>query len=135
MMRDDLYDLFTVYRSDFQYRWNDAIHQGFDAFAAEVEKMLPDKSLVQESEGKRVYWKDSDGRVEVMFAFIVDPTDLDGIIEAYQEIKHQDIPLTFVIIEQRSDGPRNYDIFRLSRSSYMEHNNRAWPPGCSPDPL
>ena len=52
-----------------------------------------------------------------------------------EEIRCKSIPLAFVIIEQRADGPRNYDIFRLSERSYMEHNNRAWPRGFSPDPL
>jgi len=134
-MRDELYDLMRVYEPEFQYRWNDVIHEGFDAFAKEVATLLPEGDLTQETDGKRVYWRDAEGNPQVMFAFIVDPTDLDGVIETYQEIKRESIPLTFVIIEQRADGPRNYDIFRISERSYMEHNNRAWPKGCSPDPL
>ena len=133
-MRDNLYDFFTVYEPDFQYRWNDVIHEGLDVFAQELSKALPD-DLTQESRDKWVYWRDGDGHTQAMFAFIVDPTDLDGLINTYQEVKRESIPLAFVIIEQRADGPRNYDIFRVSERSYMEHNNRAWPQGCSPDPL
>ena len=41
-MRDDLYDLMKVYKPEFQYRWNDVIHEGFDAFAEEVATLRPD---------------------------------------------------------------------------------------------
>jgi hypothetical protein len=135
MMGDELYDLFSKYDPDFQYHWNDVIHRGFEAFAEELAKLLPEAGLTQESRGKWVYWRDSEGSVQAMFAFVIDPTDLDGLIDMYQEIKRESIPLTFVIIEQKADGPRNYDIFRLSERSYMEHTNRAWPRGHSPDPL
>jgi len=134
-MRDELYDLMNVYEPEFQYRWNDVIHEGFDAFTKEVATLLPEGDLTQETKGNRIHWLDAEGKTQAMFAFIVDPTDLDGIIDTYQEIKNESIPLTFVIIEQQADGPRNYDIFRISEQSYMEHNNRAWPKGCSPDPL
>lgn len=133
-MREDLYDLLKVYEPEFQARWNDVIHEGFDAFAEEVDKMRP-ADLTQEPESRRVIWKDASGQVQAMFAYIVDSTDLDGIIEVYQEIRSKSIPLTFVVIEQAGDGERNYDIFRLSEVSYLEHHNRAWPKGTSPDPL
>jgi hypothetical protein len=134
-MRKDLYDLFNVYEPDFQYRWNEAIHRGFDAFAEELTRTLPDDRLAQETRGNRVYWRDLNGDAQAIFVFLVDPTDLEGLIETYQEIKRGRIPLTFIFIEQRADGPRNYDIFRVSKRSCMEHVNRAWPRGCSPDPL
>lgn len=134
-MRQELYDLMKVYEPEFQYRWNDVIHEGFDAFAKEVATLLPEDDLTQETGERRIYWRDSDGHPQAMFAFIVDSTDIDGLIEMYQQIKRESIPLTFVVIEQVGDGPRNYDIFRISETSYMEHHNRAWPKGYSPDPL
>lgn len=134
-MREDCYDLFSVFQPDLQYHWNEIFHRGFDAFAAEIARLLPNGDLVQENRGRQVIWRNRAGRIEVMFAFIIDPTDLDAIVDTFADIRREGIPLTFAIIEQRGDGPRNYDIFRLSERSYLEHTNRAWPRGTSPDPL
>jgi len=60
-----------------------------------------------------------------MFAFIIDPTDLAGIISMYADIRTLAVPVTFAIIEQREDGAGQYDVFRLSEKSYLEHCNRA----------
>ena len=62
-MRDELYDLMRVYEPDFQYRWNEVIHDGFNAFAREVATLLPEGDLVQETGDRRVYWRDGEGRI------------------------------------------------------------------------
>ena len=132
-MRQDIYDMFTQYQAEFQYKWNKIIAAGFDAFEVELEQLAQRFGLSQSKADKRVLWKNAQGQVEAMFAYIIDPTDIDGIISTYVAIKDNNSPLTFAFIEQREDGEGQYDIFRLSEKSYTEHNNRAWAEGTSCD--
>lgn len=132
-MRKDVYELFSRYESCFQYQWNRIIAAGFDNFSGELSKLAAGKGFKQEIGEKRVFWKNLDGDIEAMFSFIIDPTDLKEIVAMYSEIRMKKIPVTFAFIEQLQDGRGQYDIFRLSENSYLEHCNRAWKVGTSPD--
>ena len=132
-MRQDIYDMFLHYAPEFQYRWNKIISAGFKAFAAELHKLAASFEVEQSVDNRRVIWKDTGGNVEALFAYIIDPTDIDSIIATYLAIKSMDVPVTYAIIEQRGDGDQQYDIFRLSENSYMEHANRAYVEGTSCD--
>ena len=132
-MRKDVYDMFSVYGSDFQYRWNRIIASGFEAFARELARVAGIFGLRQHEEGGDVLWVAESGEVEAMFAYVIDPKDLERIMATYKRIKDRRIPLTFVIIEQRGDGEGQYDIFRISETSYLEHVNRAYVEGTSCD--
>lgn len=132
-MRQDIYNLFNVYQPEFQYKWNRIIAAGFDSFAEELKRLSDDFHVRQTVEGEYVFWTGNDEKIEAMFAYLVDPTDLDAIIQCYSLIRDRQIHLTFAIIEQREDGSGMYDIFRLSETSYLEHMNRAYPQGTSPD--
>jgi len=128
-----IYEMFIRYEPQFQYGWNKIIAAGFDSLADELSKLADELGLSQSTERRSVLWRNADGVVEAMFAYIIDSTDLDGIIAMYSDIKKMRIPVTFATIEQREDGPGQYDIFRLSEKSYLEHCNRAWVPGTSAD--
>ena len=56
-----------------------------------------------------------------------------GMEKVYQDIKAMHVPVTYVVIEQLQDGKGQYDIFRLSELSYLEHANRAYVEGTSCD--
>ena len=132
-MRKDIYNMFNVYESDFQYHMNKVILAGFESFGSEMEKAAGHFKVKQTVEDKNIFWFNDDDEYEAMFAFIIDSTDIDRIIDTYKIIKAKSIPITFAIIEQIGDGKHQYDIFCLSQRSYMEHCNRAYAPGTSCD--
>jgi hypothetical protein len=110
------------------------ISGGFKSFAEELRHEAGRFGVVQSVDGRNVFWSNESGGYEAMFAYVIDPTNLDGIISTYQLIKAKRIPVTFAVIEQLEDGKGQYDIFRLSELSYLEHNNRAYAEGTSCDP-
>ncbi len=132
-MRQNIYELFAQYEPQFQYRWNEIISSGFDSFTDELVKIAEGFQVTQSTEGQRVFWRNDEANVEAMFAYMIDPADLDSIISMYKDIKEMRVPVTYAIIEQREDGAGQYDIFRLSEKSYLEHCNRAWTKGDSCD--
>ena len=132
-MRQDIYEMFIQYSAEFQYSWNKIISEGFDSFADKLSHTAQTYKLNQSIEDNRVIWKDVTGTIEAMFVYIIEPTDLDSILSMYQDIKTMNIPVTYAIIEQREDGAGQYDIFRLSERSYLEHANRAYVRGTSCD--
>ena len=134
-MREDIYKMFQHYNPEFQYHWNNIINSGLKRFAEELDDLAGGFDVSQEIEDSMVFWKNDDNAVEAMFAYVIDPTDLKGIMHAFRLIKKRKVPVAFVFIEQRADGERMYDIFRLSEKSYLEHCNRAWAEGTSLDPL
>ncbi|MBN1538052.1 MAG: hypothetical protein JW908_15050 [Anaerolineales bacterium] len=132
-MRPDVYNLFALYEPQFQYKWNRIIASGFDDFAAELARLAGELDLHQSVDGRKVFWVDAQGCLEALFCYIIDPQDLESILSMYQDIKEKQVPVSYAIIEQREDGLRQYDIFRISEKSYLEHCNRAWVPGTSAD--
>ena len=132
-MRQAIYQLFAQYEPQFQYEWNEIISSGFESFADKLAEMAVGFGVTQTTEGRRVLWRDSEANIEAMFAYIIEPTDLSSIISMYGDIRAMTVPVTFAIIEQREDGAGQYDIFRLSEKSYLEHCNRAGTDGTSCD--
>ncbi|MBU1636374.1 hypothetical protein KKC97_01745, partial [bacterium] len=59
--------------------------------------------------------------------------DINLIIDCCHKIRDERISLTLVFVERREDGAGQYDIFRLSERSYLEHINRAYIKGTSCD--
>jgi hypothetical protein len=73
-----------------------------------------------------IIWQGRDKNPEIMFCFIPEPSDLKAVRAVYGKVAKLNPILTFVIVHQKSDGIGSYDIFRLSRISYLEHYNRVY---------
>ena len=52
----------------------------------ELAKLANEMNLTQSQDGNWVFWRNTQGKHEAMFAYIIDPTDLDGIISMYKAI-------------------------------------------------
>jgi len=70
-------------------------------------------------------WYDNSGRVQAMFCFVLNAKNFDSILRAFNAIKGNNSPVSYIFIDQESDGKGNYDIFRISERSSLEHNNRV----------
>lgn len=124
-MRKDIYDMFTVYGQPFKLRWGKI----FASERAVIEEVLNKKAkefeCKQSVEDGYTVWRGNRGKVEAMFCILPDNKKPAAIKSIYQKIQRSKCPVTFVVVEQHSDGPGNYDIFRMSEVSYLEHSNRA----------
>jgi hypothetical protein len=77
-----------------------------------------------ETDGKDFLRRNSRNGMEAFFRFVDDPSDIRSFRDIYARLAEVGSPVTYVIVHQRADGEGNYDVFRLSTASYLEHNNR-----------
>lgn len=73
-----------------------------------------------------ILWTDVKSKnSECMFCFVDDVTQLESISSIFDRIRQFRPVFTYAIVHQKKDGEGIYDIFRLSRFSYLEHCNRV----------
>ena len=73
-----------------------------------------------------ILWKDREaGTYECLFRLVDDATDLPTIKNIFDTIVAMNPVFSYAIIHQKKDGEGTYDIFRMSRFSYLEHCNRV----------
>ena len=109
-----------------KYRWGRVFASPLpvvvDAFAPYAEKA----GCIQEVALQRIFWVDENRHLVAMFCLVPEPSDLDSVCEIFAEVAERSPRVTFVIVHQKADGTGNYDIFRLSPASYLEHHNRVF---------
>ena len=64
-----------------------------------------------------------------MFFKIPDPGNLNAIRAMYDEVAVSESALAFPFVNQRGDHKDAWDIFHMSRLSYLCHGNRVSSPG------
>jgi hypothetical protein len=124
-MRKDIYDMFHDYGQSFKLRWGRIFASGPKAAEEALEKKAQEFKCKQSVKDGYIIWRGRGGKIEAMFCIRPDNKKPSAIGKIYKKIEKTECPLTFVVVEQYGDGPGNYDIFRLSQVSYLEHNNRA----------
>jgi hypothetical protein len=124
-MREDIGRIFSDYRQSFKLKWGRIIHAGFEKIVPELEAESMNYRCIQKVENSSIIWYDKDNKIQAMFCFPQNAKDFESIFMIFKEIRNKNSPLTFIFIHQESDGTGNYDIFRISEKSYLEHNNRV----------
>lgn len=121
-MNDAIHTMFADYGQTFKLRWGRVIFKG------ELEEKLKEVSseygCSQAIEKSDIIWKNEDNKVEALFRYIDDPTQINALQDIYQTIKRLDCPISFIVVNQTPDGRGNYDIFKFSEKSYLQHHNR-----------
>jgi len=103
--------------------------------AAEFGRIARANGCTQAVDGEELLWLNDDDRVEAMFCFVDEPTQVQPFLAIYKKLQRMDCPLTFLVHPQigRQD---TYDAYRLSRKSYAEHSWELGPKGpAEPRPL
>ena len=124
-MREDIYQMFTDYRQSFKLKWGRIINAGFNKIIPEFEVQSKKYNCMQRVSKDSIIWYDKNDDIQAMFCFPLNAKDFDLILKAFNTIKKNRSPITFIFIHQESDGEGNYDIFRISEKSYLEHLNRV----------
>jgi hypothetical protein len=60
---------------------------------------------------------------------IPDPRDLSSVRRVYDTIAANEAPLAYAFVNQVPDGLGTWDIFHMSKLTYLAHCNRVSGPG------
>lgn len=124
-MRNDIYFMFSDYRQSFKLRWGRIFHSGFEKIKDQLESESSKYNCEQTIEEDFIIWMDDEKSIQAMFCFPANSKDFDSIYKVFNKVRKNAATITFIVIHQASDGDGNYDIFRISENSYLEHNNRV----------
>jgi hypothetical protein len=126
--RSDLFAIFDGMTREDERAWRPALGGPPGRTVELLAAMAGRYGCTGEAEGELVLWRDEAGALQAAFAYLPDPSDLAAVTEVHDAAARTGSPLTFALVHQAKDGEGNYDIFRLSTRSYMEHNNRMQGP-------
>jgi hypothetical protein len=127
--RINLSGLFYPLDRNNSRRWGTVLKNGYDSW----EKKLSELAEEHGYESKRwensetIIWKDPQSKqVECMFQLITNPGSLPDVENIFKSIKQINPIFTYVFLHQKKDGNHCWDIFRMSKFSYLEHCNRIY---------
>ena len=126
-MKETLQKLFTMFyplTEREQAAWVRIIQLPAEDRFAELEERAGALGLGQRRVNGSVAWVADDDQVLLLFFRIPDPRDLDAIRQVYSVIADTQCYVAYVFVNQLPDGDGTWDIFQLSRLSYLAHCNR-----------
>jgi len=124
-LREDIYTLFACDRdlpASGQLEWAGLLAGPVEGAIDQLAVLAAGHGCTQTMTDHVVQWLNNEGMLEVQFFLLPAPDDLDAYIRMYEQIRETNCPVSFVFV--RGDEPRQYDIFRLSARSYLEHHNQ-----------
>ena len=125
-IQSNLYSFFCHLKPHQKYRWG-RIFLDQNTIIESLEKECKKNNLDQIVEDDYIFWINKQDKIECMLVLVYDPSNIDTFIGLYSKIIEKNIKLTFSIVNQFPDGKYEYDIFRISEKSYLEHCNRVRP--------
>ena len=123
-MNEAIYSTFDDSSQKFKRKWGKIFHDGRDSIEKALGEEADRHDCTMRRSGNDYIWINQRKKPEAMFRFIPDSSDISLFQNIYQKIKKTEVPLAFVVVHQTVDGEGNYDVFRFSGKSFLEHNNR-----------
>jgi hypothetical protein len=112
-----------------QKKWAEIVQLSDEQYAAQVAGHAEQFECTQEQRGGTIVWRGPAGNVELMLFRIPDPGNLAAVRAMYDEIAESACPIAYAFVNQRGDSVGAWDVFQLSRLSYLCHCNRVSGPG------
>jgi hypothetical protein len=128
--RIELSGIFYPLDQNQKTKWGRIMSKGFDAVLEKLGTLAEDLGYNQETiSGNTILWADKNAPgVECMICWVDEVMDLNQMQGVFRQIRKYKPVFTYAIVHQKKDGEGNYDIFRFSRFSYLEHCNRVRAP-------
>jgi hypothetical protein len=119
------------------YRWGNLFASSWDEIVAAMGEKAASAGFTQEVKDRLLIWKSSGSKVEARFIFCEDPSDIGKVRRVFNEEANIAAPCCFVIVRQPdakdTRGDVIFDIFKMSATSYLCHENRVYTvPGSKP---
>lgn len=128
-MRPDLYRMFYPLSQEEQDRWAGILDLPTSEYASVLGEEADKYGCRQEERGDGFAWIGETGSLELMLFRVPDPGNLGRVLAMYRTLEETHCPIAYAFVNQRADDRDAWDIFQLSRLSYLCHCNRVSGPG------
>ena len=125
----ELFHMFYPLGEAEQRRWAAILALPDEEYVSALEGKARDRGLQQAVVGAAVAWLDSDGNQLMLLFRMPDPGDLSAVRKVYDTISKNEAPLAYTFVHQIADGEGTWDIFHMSKLTYLAHCNRVSGPG------
>lgn len=117
-----------------QSRWAALLALPRADYIAALGEEARKRGLEQQVLDDAVAWTDRDGRQLMLLFRLSNPRDLSAVRWVYDTIAANEAPLAYTFVNQVPDGPGTWDIFHMSKLTYLAHCNRVSGPGSEDAP-
>lgn len=129
----DLFQMFYPLDQAEQGRWAAMLSLPDTDYLSALESEARKRGLQQTVVDGAAAWSDGVGRQLMLLFRVPDPRDLDAVRGVYKAISANDAPLAYTFVHQIADGEGTWDIFHMSKLTYLAHCNRVSGPGSECD--
>ena len=124
-----LFRMFYPLSPSEQRRWAGILGLTHADYLSALEGEAHARGLRQETHEGFVAWSDAQGRRLLLLFRLYNPGDLAAVRQVYETIAAHPSPLAYAFVQQLPDGEGTWDIFHMSKLSYLAHCNRVSGPG------
>ncbi|KPK48199.1 MAG: hypothetical protein AMS22_15740 [Thiotrichales bacterium SG8_50] len=128
-MRPGLYRMFYPLKKSEERKWAEIVQLPEQDYLSHLREKVEQFDCRQENNGDTVSWFGKAGNLELMLFRIPDPGNLSAVRAVYDAIADSNCPMAYAFVNQRGDNIAAWDVFQLSRLSYLCHCNRFFGPG------
>jgi len=125
----DLFRMFYPLGKAEQRHWASLLALPDDEYVSALNAEALERGLEQEIVDDAVAWSDADGQQLMLLFRLTNPRDLSAVRKVYDTIAAHEAPLAYTFVNQVPDGPETWDIFHMSKLTYLAHCNRVSGPG------
>jgi hypothetical protein len=125
----ELFQMFYPMSAAEQRRWAAILSSPDAEYASALEGEARKRGLGQGPVRGGVAWSDGEGRQLMLLFRLRDPSDLAAVRGVYEAISENEAPLAYAFVHQTPDGEGTWDIFHMSKLTYLAHCNRVSGPG------
>jgi len=125
----DLFRMFYPLGEAEQHKWAAILALPEEGYVSALKSEALKRGLQQSVVDGAVAWTDGDGHQLMLLFRVSDPRDLDTVRGIYDTISANEAPLAYTFVHQIPDGEGTWDIFHMSRLTYLAHCNRVSGPG------
>ena len=125
----ELFRMFYPLGQAEQSHWAAVLSLPHDSYVSALREEAHKRGLEQEDLEAAVAWLDEEGEQLMLLFRLPDPSDLAAVRRVYDTIAAHEAPLAYTFVHQVPDGPGTWDIFHMSKLTYLAHCNRVSGPG------
>ncbi|MCL7972005.1 MAG: hypothetical protein M8866_07960 [marine benthic group bacterium] len=129
----DLFRMFYPLSGAEQRHWAELLSLPDDEYVSALNEEALERGLQQETLDDAVAWSDVEGPQLMLLFRVSNPRDLSAVRKVYDTIAANQAPLAYTFVNQVPDGPDTWDIFHMSKLTYLAHCNRVAGPGSGDD--
>lgn len=123
-----LFRMFYPLERAEQRKWAEILSLPEDEYLSALDDEARSRGLQQCALDEAVAWE-ADGEQLMLLFRVGDPRDLDAVRRIYDTIAANTAPLAYTFVRQLPDGRDTWDIFHMSKLTYLAHCNRVSGPG------